>query len=54
MRIAIIHYWWLSNRGGEAVVEALFDLYPNADLFLHVSDDDEIYSVFCIFILINV
>mgnify|MGYP000846257487 CR=1 FL=1 len=39
-RVAIIHYWWLVNRGGEAVVSALIDLYPNADLFVHVCDEE--------------
>lgn len=40
MRVAIIHYWWLSNRGGEAVVTALIKMFPNADLYLHVCDED--------------
>jgi glycosyltransferase involved in cell wall biosynthesis len=39
MRVAIVHYWWLSNRGGEAVVGALLELYPDADLFVHVCDE---------------
>jgi glycosyltransferase involved in cell wall biosynthesis len=39
MRVAIVHYWWLSNRGGEAVVSALLELYPDADLFVHVCDE---------------
>ena len=39
MKVAIIHYWWLSNRGGEAVVSALIDLFPNADLFIQVCDE---------------
>jgi hypothetical protein len=29
----------LSNRGGEAVVSALAELYPDADLFVHVCDE---------------
>ncbi len=40
MRIAIIHYWWLTNRGGEAVVAELIALYPHADLFIHVCDEE--------------
>lgn len=40
LKVAIIHYWWLSNRGGEAVVRALARLFPNADLFMHVCDED--------------
>lgn len=33
MRTAIVHYWLLGMRGGERVVEALCDLYPEADIF---------------------
>lgn len=40
MKVAIIHYWWLTNRGGEAVVKAMTELYPKADLFIHVHDED--------------
>lgn len=40
MKVAIIHYWWLSNRGGEAVCSALAEIYPNADLFIHVCNED--------------
>ena len=40
MKTAIIHYWWLSNRGGEAVCSALAELYPDADIFLHVCNED--------------
>ncbi|HEY9097200.1 MAG TPA: glycosyltransferase, partial [Hydrogenophaga sp.] len=29
----------LSNRGGEAVVAAIAELYPEADLFVHVADE---------------
>jgi glycosyltransferase involved in cell wall biosynthesis len=38
MKVAIVHYWWLSNRGGEAVVAALVELFPQADLYVHVCD----------------
>ena len=40
MNVAIIHYWWLSNRGGEAVCAALVELFPNADLYIHVCNED--------------
>jgi glycosyltransferase involved in cell wall biosynthesis len=33
MRVAIVHYWLLGMRGGEAVVEALCRMLPEADLF---------------------
>ncbi len=39
MKVAIVHYWWLSNRGGEAVCAALVELYPQADLFVHVCNE---------------
>ena len=40
MKVAIIHYWWLTNRGGESVVTSLLEMFPNADLFLHVLDEN--------------
>ena len=33
MRVAIVHYWLLNQRGGEAVLEALCRMLPEADLF---------------------
>src|SRR5215471_4289235 len=33
MRVAIVHYWLLGMRGGEAVVESLCRLLPSADIF---------------------
>jgi glycosyltransferase involved in cell wall biosynthesis len=33
MRVAIIHYWLLNRRGGEAVLDALCRLVPEADIF---------------------
>jgi glycosyltransferase involved in cell wall biosynthesis len=33
MRTALIHDWLTGMRGGERVLEALCDLYPDADLF---------------------
>jgi glycosyltransferase involved in cell wall biosynthesis len=38
MRTAIIHYWLVSMRGGEKVLEALCDMYPDADIFTLVCD----------------
>jgi len=38
MKVAIIHYWLVNMRGGEKVVEALLDLYPDADIYTHVFD----------------
>ena len=36
MKIAIVHYWMVSMRGGEKVVEALCKSFPEADIFTHV------------------
>lgn len=38
VRIAIVHYWFASHRGGERVVEAMAAMFPNADLFALVAD----------------
>lgn len=40
MKVAVVHYWWLSNRGGEAVVSAIVSAFPQADVFIHVCDRD--------------
>lgn len=37
-RVAIVHYWLVAMRGGERVVEALSELYPDADIYTHVYD----------------
>lgn len=42
MRVAIVHYWLVSMRGGEKVVEALCDMYPQADIFTLVYDEQQI------------
>ena len=36
MKVAIVHYWLISMRGGEKVVEALCQLFPDATIFTHV------------------
>jgi len=35
---AIVHYWFVTRRGGERVVEEIGELLPKADLFAHVAD----------------
>ncbi|MCP5433614.1 MAG: glycosyltransferase [Alphaproteobacteria bacterium] len=44
MRTAIVHYWLFHMRGGEKVVEALCELYPDADIFTHLYDPSELSS----------
>ncbi|MDP1028788.1 glycosyltransferase [Sphingomonas sp. KR1UV-12] len=34
-RVAIVHYWLVGMRGGERVLEALCDLFPDADIYTH-------------------
>jgi glycosyltransferase involved in cell wall biosynthesis len=36
LRVAIVHYWLVNMRGGEKVVEALCELFPQAEIFTHV------------------
>jgi glycosyltransferase involved in cell wall biosynthesis len=36
MKVAIVHYWLVGMRGGEKVLEALCEMYPDADIYTHV------------------
>jgi glycosyltransferase involved in cell wall biosynthesis len=36
MKVAIVHYWLVGMRGGEKVLEALCEMFPQADIFTHV------------------
>jgi len=45
MRVAIIHYWLIGMRGGEKVVEALCDIFPQADIFTHVYDPHAVSDI---------
>ncbi|GHU64639.1 glycosyl transferase [Spirochaetia bacterium] len=38
MKVAIIHYWLVNVRGGEKVLEALLEMFPQADVYTHVYD----------------
>jgi glycosyltransferase involved in cell wall biosynthesis len=37
-RIALVHHWLVTMRGGERVLESLAELFPSADLFTLVCD----------------
>ena len=39
MRVALVHFWWVTNRGGEAVCAEILKLFPDADVFVHVRDE---------------
>src|ERR1700679_499509 len=42
MKVAIVHYWLVGMRGGEKGVEALCDMFPQADIFTHVYVPDAV------------
>lgn len=42
MKIAIVHYWLMSMRGGEKVLEQLCQAYPEADIFCLVARPERI------------
>ena len=35
MKVALLHYWLTNMRGGEKVLAALGDIFPDADMFTH-------------------
>jgi len=41
-KVALIHYWLIRMRGGERVLEALCEMFPEADIFTHAYDPAEI------------
>jgi glycosyltransferase involved in cell wall biosynthesis len=42
MKVAIVHYWLVTMRGGEKVLEELCKLFPQADIFTNVYDKSKI------------
>lgn len=42
MKVAIVHYWLVTMRGGEKVVEELCRMYPQADIFTLVCDHEKL------------
>ena len=40
MRVALIHYWLLTWRGGEKVLKAIADLFPGCDIYTHAYDPE--------------
>ena len=45
LRVAIVHYWFVDRAGGEKVVEALAEVFPQADLFSLVANKDVLAPV---------
>lgn len=46
MKVAIVHHWLVNMRGGEKVVQALCELYPQADIFTHVHAPENLGGAF--------
>jgi glycosyltransferase involved in cell wall biosynthesis len=36
MKVAIVHYWLVNMRGGEKMLEALLEMFPEADIYTNV------------------
>ncbi|RWR14505.1 glycosyltransferase family 4 protein [Sinirhodobacter populi] len=45
MRVALIHYWLVTMRGGEKVLESLCRMFPDADIFTHAYKPEAISPV---------
>lgn len=39
MKVALVHYWLITRRGGEKVIESILKLYPNADIYTLFYDE---------------
>ncbi len=39
MKVAVVHYWFLTRRGGEKVVENILKLFPDADVYTLFYDE---------------
>jgi glycosyltransferase involved in cell wall biosynthesis len=44
VRTALVHYWLVRQRGGEAVLESLGRLFPHADLLTNVVDKAAVFG----------
>jgi glycosyltransferase involved in cell wall biosynthesis len=42
LKVALVHYWLVSMRGGEKVLEQLCDVFPQADIYTLVCRHDRI------------
>jgi len=45
MKVAIVHYWLVNMRGGEKMLEALLEMYPQADIYTHVYDPHAVSNI---------
>lgn len=40
MKVAIVHYWFITRRGGEKVIESLLKIFPEADIYTLFYDEE--------------
>ncbi|MCL2242952.1 MAG: glycosyltransferase [Treponema sp.] len=45
MKTAIVHYWLINMRGGEKMLEALLEMFPQADIYTHVYNSKAVSSI---------
>src|SRR5574344_317797 len=45
MKVAIVHYWLVTMRGGEKVLETLCKMYPEADIYTNVYNPKRISDI---------
>jgi glycosyltransferase involved in cell wall biosynthesis len=45
MKVAIVHYWLVNMRGGEKMLEALLEMFPDADIYTHVYNPKAVSSL---------
>lgn len=45
LRVALVHYWLVTQRGGERVLEALAEIFPGADIYTLVVDEASLSPV---------
>ncbi|MDR0475847.1 MAG: glycosyltransferase [Treponema sp.] len=45
MKVAIVHYWLINMRGGEKMLEALLDMFPQADIYTHVYNSNAVSKI---------
>ncbi len=45
MKVALVHYWLVTMRGGEKVLESLCKIFPDADIYTNVYDPNAVSDI---------
>ena len=45
MKVALVHYWLVTMRGGEKVLESLCKMFPDADIYTNVYNPDAVSDI---------